>query len=518
MSFRSVSGTNASRKILIGVLVCGEPCDRQTCVTCLSPAEKAVIVDIIAQRPLSEINLVSRDISERLITLECGHIFTVETLDMHCDMSTYYEIDMTGEYVAPIEPLISYQPAPTCPSCLEPITALRYGRVTKRANSDILEQTLATNMFNTLRCSSSAVTLTGANIHKLEELAENLKFREASRDSGELPGLEIKRYVEMLHEPFPAELFDENAMVLVHGLCGLDAQDWDTVVRDLIQTYHGVVAVAKTRSDHVGAYDTTLRLLYQLELKEIAADPVRDIERPETIAMKAVRRKIGQPPHNAFQRFQVEAFMISVEVRFMLGQVARARFIHLSSTPGDSFMVHARQLWSKFIAFIYQSCIIDCRKTILIAERSLASRQTARAAMMQLQAEFEMFSFETMIRREEIFKEPLFQKRTTARDSLIEKVHSAKANAKYFLERVMDSYLGTRPTATSNASELSRERSWFLKNCEKRAQQILKDYDGLSDFVTKGISYQFLKYRERVNPIEVSRFCEWTTVLQRASF
>jgi hypothetical protein len=49
--------------------VCGEPCDEQTCITCLPDERKADIVDFIMQRKLAEIDLGSDDISERLIKI-----------------------------------------------------------------------------------------------------------------------------------------------------------------------------------------------------------------------------------------------------------------------------------------------------------------------------------------------------------------------------------------------------------------------------------------------------------------
>lgn len=98
------------------------------------------------QRQLKEVDLESSDISERLIRLGCGHMFTVETLDGHCKMSEYYEVDDMGQFVATKAPPISYQTPPTCPTCRGPIDALRYGRVTKRATLDILEQNVASTM------------------------------------------------------------------------------------------------------------------------------------------------------------------------------------------------------------------------------------------------------------------------------------------------------------------------------------------------------------------------------------
>ena len=66
----------------------------------MSGDAKTAIVDFIMQRPISEIDTTSDDVNERLITLECGHIFMVGTLDGCRTMPEYYEIDpMTGHYI-----------------------------------------------------------------------------------------------------------------------------------------------------------------------------------------------------------------------------------------------------------------------------------------------------------------------------------------------------------------------------------------------------------------------------------
>src|ERR1700730_5792612 len=134
MSFRyvlSVSRANICSQIDVLSPVCGEPCEEQTCILCLPDERKADIVDFIMQRELAEIDLSSEDISERLIRLACGHIFTVETLDGHCSMSEYYQTDPMGVFTATEAPPVNYQTPPSCPTCRGPITALRYGRVTK---------------------------------------------------------------------------------------------------------------------------------------------------------------------------------------------------------------------------------------------------------------------------------------------------------------------------------------------------------------------------------------------------
>ena len=156
--------------------VCGEPCNEQACILCLPEERKVDIVDFIMQRTLAEIDLNSEDISERLIRLACGHIFTVETLDGHCNVSEYYEIDPMGVVTATKAPPVSYQNPPSCPTCRGPITALRYGRVTKRANLDILEQNVASTMSSALEKISPQIEEFSAKLESAKDEAKKIPF------------------------------------------------------------------------------------------------------------------------------------------------------------------------------------------------------------------------------------------------------------------------------------------------------------------------------------------------------
>ncbi|KAI0316338.1 AAA domain-containing protein [Amylostereum chailletii] len=126
--------------------VCGEPCPQQACPVCLPADRQADVIDLILGKTLAEFDPSTGDIRERLITLQCGHLFTVETLDDHCGMSAHYEIGPKGEFLDVKAPPITHRMPPCCPTCQGPITALRYGRVIKRANLDILEQNAASTI------------------------------------------------------------------------------------------------------------------------------------------------------------------------------------------------------------------------------------------------------------------------------------------------------------------------------------------------------------------------------------
>lgn len=76
----------------------------------------------------------------RLIALQCGHVFTVETLDGTLGLSDCYTQDpKTGKWTGLLTAQ-GFQPRITCPSCRSSITSPRYNRSTKRALLDVQEQ------------------------------------------------------------------------------------------------------------------------------------------------------------------------------------------------------------------------------------------------------------------------------------------------------------------------------------------------------------------------------------------
>lgn len=470
---------------------------------CLQADKKTDIVDLIMQRPLSEIDLNANDTSERLITLDCGHIFTVETLDGHCSMGEYYNVDPMGRCTSPKAPPIKYQTPPTCPTCRGPITALRYGRITKRANLDILEQNVASNMSKSLeQFSPGLVAITGL-LELWEASAKKIKYEPGFKSAQEFDNLILGRSGKFgkPDEPLPALVLNSAAMKKVHGLAGREGQAWDLVVKDLLDTYKKIVGIATTRSAHVRAYEAALTTLYDLELAEIASDPRRATDHPEPLAIEAVNRKIGQPPHKADRRYHVEAFLLSIELRFMLAQVARARVDSLPITSNDPQVLHHRLLWSSFVEFIYDSCITDCKKTIAIADSSSASRQAARAAVTNIRSEFEKFRFQIINRREQMFK---ISSLNTNRKLLSADVMVHKNSAMVYLERVAKSYVSSR--SNKDPKVLKEESFWFRKNCTDRATRVFKEYDQLNKHVATDAMYQPMTLQEREDIVKAFGF------------
>jgi hypothetical protein len=109
------------------------------------------VVDVVMYRKLGEIDLEQETLDEILITLPgCQHVFTVETLDGICDMTAFYRRDDADRWVGFADPPTGFRKPPTCPTCRTAITSPRYGRIFKRADLDILENNVASQMSNSL--------------------------------------------------------------------------------------------------------------------------------------------------------------------------------------------------------------------------------------------------------------------------------------------------------------------------------------------------------------------------------
>ncbi|KAH9048671.1 hypothetical protein EDB83DRAFT_2632697, partial [Lactarius deliciosus] len=475
--------------------ICGEPCEQQTCVVCLPDDHKADIVDCIMQRRLDEIDLSSEDISERLIKLECGHIFTVETLDGNCNMSEYYESDAMGTLTAMKAPPVNYQTPPSCPACRGPITALRYGRVTKRANLDILEQNVASTM-------SSAIEKVGPEIEEFSRRldsakgeAKSIAFNPPSENAGDFDILSSHRRTRFGPEssPLPHEEISQASMRNVHGFSGEEGRAWNKVVRDLLKLYKKVADVARTRGPHVQAYGAALATLYRLELSAIASDPERATDTPEPAAMMEVNKKIGQPPHKADTRFQVEAFFVSLELRYMLAEIAQSRIEGLNVESKDEAVLRHERLWQSFVSFIYESCIRDAEKALKIAEKSSASRLAAQAGVNILRSKLELFRFEILAERTLLTRQGLFH--SDCRDEIITKAQLESDATSREMERLETTYIRSRPVTTMD--EIKSEREWFTQNCREKGDKFVKEYNALETHLRTERGYEPLTLKEK---------------------
>ena len=303
---------------------------------------------------IADLDPDSNELDSILMRLSCGHIFTVETLDGVCELKQFYSSAPDGRWTGLSPPPTGSAPVPpTCPTCRRSITARRYGRVYKRANLDMLERTVATKMSRELNELGSRAA---------ELLVWSLRDEYSEADipgKGEPWSTEKRQRLMDLHQINSKNELPLNHECLwsleMHGITKEESQDWNRLLKPLLQLYKAVTGVAATRSMHVTAYEAAISMLYDREIAALGARPQHPS--PEDTALTLAKRLVGTSPPLADKRFRVEAIWLSVELRYVLGSIALSRLRRIQSVTsrGDQRVV----VWSAFVEFIFESCVND---------------------------------------------------------------------------------------------------------------------------------------------------------------
>ena len=465
------------------------------------------IVDLITQRPISDIDTTSDDVSERLIALECGHIFTVETLDRHCSMSEYYEVDpMTGHYLAMKAPPVKFQTPPACPTCRGPITSPRYGRVTKRANLDILERNVARNMSKLLEEHGPSLEAIVEGLEASEDAAKEIVRGDDFASEGDFAQIceRRKRLFGKPKEPLPVSMLRE--LKKLHGFSQKETTAWNKIAMEINRVYGSIVGVASARSAHAKAYEAAMATLFKLEMEAVARHPSKTRKTRHEAVLAIVNAKIGQPPHRADRKYRIEAFLLSIELRLMLAQIASARVAELPLTSDKPDHPRYRQIWATFVGFLYDSCIEDCTKATSLARSCSAFRQEARVGMVRLRCNFEKVQFDVLEQHRKIrISDESKEDQLSTRVSLGTLIARRRAMAQEALSQVRTKYFQDRPV--NSQKEMSEEILWFGENCSTRAEEIFYAYNDLREQILEGgLLYQPVSLQEKQDIVRALGF------------
>lgn len=295
--------------------MCGEPC--AICITCASDERKADVVDLVMGTTLGEIE-VGYSLDTLLLTLSCGHTFTVETLDGTCEMSSFYTQTADGRWSGindrSGEP--GFMKAPACPTCRSPITIPRYGRAFKRSILDTAELNVASDMSRSLSRLQNGLLTFNAEDMPSEEGIKNA-FRSYTL-TDDVKGRILNGQVAQLHRSnrgkIAARFFalDRKNVFMIPKKIG---DVWRSKTGALLKDYEGCISTAQQRPAHITAYENGLSKLYQLELEAFAKSENGGPQYPEENAMRIARLKVGRPPPRADKRFWYDILLSLIMAR-----------------------------------------------------------------------------------------------------------------------------------------------------------------------------------------------------------
>ncbi|KAH9011840.1 hypothetical protein EDB84DRAFT_994480 [Lactarius hengduanensis] len=218
--------------------------------------------------------------------------------------------------------------------------------------------------------------------------------------------------------------------------------------------------------------------------------------------MMEVNKKIGQPPYKADTRFQVEAFFLSLELRYTLAEITQSRIEGLTVASRDEIVLRHERLWRSFVSFIYESCIRDAEKALKIAEKSSASRLAAHAEVNILRGKLELFRFEILAERTLLSRQGLLD--DDRRHELTAKALSEANNASREMKRIETTYTRSRPVA--NTAELRSKREWFTQNCREKGDKFVKESNALATHTSYGKRTRALVFEGKGRHREIIRF------------
>ncbi len=252
------------------------------------------------------------------------------------------------------------------------------------------------------------------------------------------------------------------------------------------------------------AYGAALATLYRLELVAIASDPERATDTPEPLAMVEVNKKIGQPPHKADTRFQVEAFFLSLELRYTLAEIAQGRIAGLDISSRDEVVLRHESLWRSFVSFIYESCVRDAEKALKMAEKSSAPRLAAQAGVHTLRGKLELFRFEILAERTLSSREGTLD--GVRRQELSVKAQLQANTVTIEIERYQRAYIRSRQASSMDARK--NDIAWFTQNCRAKGNKFVKEYMALATHLLTEKGYKPLSLKEKEDIVKAFGFCK----------
>lgn len=435
------------------------------------------------QTTLGDADLSGEDLDSVLITLECQHTFTVETLDGVCGLSDYYQRD-EGRWVKPILPSAGSLKAPVCPHCRGEIQSKRYGRVLKRCNLDLLERTVATNTATRLqRVTTNHLSLIPSTI-KSSIIPRAIPTQFETLDTSRLLLIttqyeDCKRILR--DKPFDATNFWGPRLTIDYGFRPEIANSWNNQLKEVHKVYLEAYSIAATRSAHRTAYESALSRLYHEELSRMTAG-YHTRAADQEAALGSARIKVGMAPPLADRRFFVEATWVTIELRLIIASIASDLQESIAKAERENQSTFSRALrWMSsapapdgqsraltlFVEFILSSCTLDAQMVLKTAETSGASRQVLKCELKLMRITLNEFNFKVRQLQGEKAADLV-----TKRKRLAAIAKEQRIQAQLSLNRATDTHFKRK-------GQTAEEVAWVDENFMQTATEVIEKWSEL---------------------------------------
>jgi hypothetical protein len=433
------------------------------------------------------------------ITLACKHTFTVETLDGICHITDFYQRDPeSGAWLHPIAPPSDFMSPPACPTCRSPITALRYGRVVKRANLDIIETNVGHRMTRSLN-----------NLHTIISQVDRAQLEGSLKTYGAGPLQELppklveedaiarrqKKMAAVCSRPragIPPESIIDPGNTNLFGIAPDDAKIWRKTTLLLKHSYRQAIAVIDTRSSHIHAWESAYTAVFRAAIDHILANPHKLglSTDPHELALRQAAQAVGQPKPTADSKYRVKAICASIIIRFTMVDLATSLMEALGSRPTPS--IERCRSWFAYINFMLLACLQDAGMAIDTSRQSTNHRQASEIAPLVEQARLKQFNLLIIHTRQE-------GRMTDDREALVEQAETQKRQAQDYLFEIVRLHRAAR-------YGMDGEEAWIETKLLAPGNELIEEWDKIIRSIRMDTFYQPVTREENIAIIKALNF------------
>ncbi|CAG8553663.1 12049_t:CDS:10 [Funneliformis mosseae] len=387
------------------VSVCGEECPPQKyCVLCASDEIKSQVVDIYLQESFEEVDWKVH----RLIVLECGHCFTMESMDSLMELDKYYVIRETtwiGLKIPPEE----MSKVKCCPNCRHPINSIRrYGRVSKKITLDAAKMKFLQKYTRSLKNTRDSLEKTVKELENkrdqfIEKIVKSAKEKSIGKDYYKSQALNTK-----VPELTPVQQFAE---IVQHDISKVHETLWANHVFRLIGCYREIFLIMTGTKDppYKRAFDAAVVNLYHLRsAAETEIDVLKLAEQMETLSLsgkssmhqltlqRECLQQVGIPLPVVSYGIYVKAFFEVVHIQKVMFMEAKHVVHALDLTLHENInqfylqsvrdtttlqSISIRNSWIKFTRFILETTVEHLKIICEVAKETKYYRDYAFALL-----------------------------------------------------------------------------------------------------------------------------------------
>ncbi|GAA5970767.1 hypothetical protein JCM8115_003167 [Rhodotorula mucilaginosa] len=416
--------------------------------------KKDQVVDFIMMTTLADFDPNDPDPLQRLITLDCGHAFTVDTLDGVFDLKRFFKdrSDQSG-WGAPVDPLESTAPVacPTCKQIVSSASNVRYRRAIKFAELYHQERLRILRSQERLDVLGAAVDVALAD----EKITRDLEKIRSPKGPGRRP--------------------EANEVIAVRR----------QFMSKTAYTPGNAFVSAYDRSPHTKAYEAGVNGLYRAE-KQAAAEQALPLSDEQ--ALRLARLQLCMAPRVAESSFSLRALWLATEVRYQLCEICLKLALRFKSDgePDEGLFAALVSLG----AFVLESVKRDLRRGCDIALYDGSKRLQLEGALNELKCSLKT----TQYRLRSDIASGKIERQPALTSSQAQRQQSFAT-----FQRLKNSLLDTK-----ESQALLSE--WTKASIEPNVDRILEQWLDFEKLITGGTFYEEVSETERRMIVQATGF------------